>query len=199
MKSGLQLISEERERQRGPQHAFTEAHDDAHTDGQLVDLAEQYLHDADPGDIQRYGRQLAKAGAAIAAEIDRIVRATGGTVTFAEQNRGIHQTGGDPDNRDGSQANAQAGLPVPAPVGTDDNKTGLLAGGNKPQAGDEPTGADATRRGTAGATQARADTQSPAQAKAAARRDAASKVAAQRSAARKARTATAKATAKSKK
>lgn len=198
MKSGIQLISEERERQRGPQFAFTEAHDAAHTDGQLVDLAEQYLHDADPGDIQAYGRNLAKAGAAIAAEIDRIVRATGGTVTFAEQNRGIHQTGGDPDNRDGSQANAQAGLPVPAPVGTDDNKTGLLAGGSKPQAGD-PTGADATRRGTPGATQARADTQSPAQAKAAARRDAATKAATQRSATRKDRTAKAKVSAKAKK
>ncbi len=132
MKNGLTLIGEERVRQRGPQFAFTDAHDDAHTDGQLVDLAEHYLDEADPNQVQDYGRNLIKAGAAIAAELDRVIRATGGTVAFATQNLGIHQTGGDPDNRDGSQANAQAGEPVRTPVGRDDNKDGSLAGGNKP-------------------------------------------------------------------
>lgn len=189
MKSGLQLIGEERERQRGPQFAFTESHDDAHTNGELVDLAEQHLHDADPTNIQQYGRNLAKAGAVIAAELDRVIRATGGTVTFAEANRGIHQTGGDPDNRDGSQANAQANEPVRTPVGRDDNKDGSLAGGNKPVVGDEGSDNE-TRRGTPGSTQRSSD--ADARTRTAAKRDAAAKTAARRSSVRKARFAATK-------
>lgn len=133
MKNGVTLIGEERERQRGPVFAFTDAHDDAHTNGELVDLAEHFLDEADPANTQEYGRALVKAGAAIAAELDRLTRATGGTVSFSEPDSGIHQRGaGDPDNRDGSQANAQANEPIRAPVGEDDNKTGKLAGGSKP-------------------------------------------------------------------
>jgi hypothetical protein len=153
MKSGIVLIQEERSRQRGPTFTFTDEHDNELINGELTDLAEHYLDEADPANPQEYVRNLVKAGAAIAAEIDRVVRSTGGTITFSEQHRGIHQEGGDdPDNRDGSQANAQADQPVRTPVGRDDNKDGRLAGGDKPVLEEEEPEKAGTRANTVPST-----------------------------------------------
>jgi hypothetical protein len=133
MKNGVTLIGEERDRQRGAQFGFTDAHDDAHTNGELVDLAEHLLDEADPTDLQQYGRKIVRAAACLAAELDRITRATGGRISFSTTPHGIAQGGpADKDNRDGSQANLHANDPVRTPVGRGDNKDGSLAGGNKP-------------------------------------------------------------------
>lgn len=93
MKTGVQLISEERQRQIEIKK-WTADHDDGHTDGSLVVSAAQVAcdgtdaHVEDPldrdwGIVARHGvngkepdrlHMLAVAGALIAAEIDRIQR-----------------------------------------------------------------------------------------------------------------------------
>lgn len=84
MTTGATLIAMERDHQRA--NGRTAAHDDLHTDGSLVTAALVY---ADPGtalvtwpwdglprDIRRDRvTDLVKAGALIAAEIDRLLRA----------------------------------------------------------------------------------------------------------------------------
>jgi len=90
--NGIDLIKAERERQVSAQE-WTPQHDDGHTWGQLADAAMAYLHQysEDPiKDVVAPGvwpweseswkpsadpvRNLVKAGALIAAEIDRIQR-----------------------------------------------------------------------------------------------------------------------------
>lgn len=94
MKSGAQLIFEERQRQVD-EEGWTRAHDDSHTDGELAKAAESYLSTVTnpdeeenpprpawdwPWDKQWWKpspdpvRNLVKAGALIAAEIDRLQR-----------------------------------------------------------------------------------------------------------------------------
>ena len=97
MKTGIELIAEERAEQIG-KHGWTPEHDDTHTDGSLRVVAATLAcdgtdaavtdpldrgSDCDPwglleklqGDENRVHR-LAVAGALIAAEIDRIQRET---------------------------------------------------------------------------------------------------------------------------
>lgn len=91
--TGIALIASERVRQIAGE-GFTHAHDDAHTDGSIELAAECYIHYG--GEIHRYPAgmppslwpweakawkpsedhtlNLIKAGALIAAEIDRIAR-----------------------------------------------------------------------------------------------------------------------------
>ena len=92
MKTGTQLITEERQRQIS-QEGWTPEHDDTHADGELaaaaVAYAEYYLtngHDETPPPMWPFSpecfspsgdlRMLVKAGALIAAEIDRLQRLT---------------------------------------------------------------------------------------------------------------------------
>ena len=95
MKTGIELIAAERERQITAE-GWTTAHDDEHTDGSLSEAADSYIQAA--GTQMRGGcgwhvepqnwpwqsewwkpsddpvRNLVKAGALIAAEIDRLSR-----------------------------------------------------------------------------------------------------------------------------
>lgn len=101
MKTGIELISEERKRQV-EQEGWTPEHDDGHTDGELIEAARAYALYAEalsfphtdtfkdlmqgrtPHDwpwssewwkpSQDKVRNLVKAGALIAAEIDRLQR-----------------------------------------------------------------------------------------------------------------------------
>lgn len=87
---GVQLIADERQRQISAEH-WTADHDDAHTDGELRDAAIAYAiacedrpdhnrPDLWPWDLSSWKpsndpiRNLVKAGALIAAEIDRLQR-----------------------------------------------------------------------------------------------------------------------------
>lgn len=83
---GVRLIATERERQVA-QEDWTPQHDDAHTDGELVRAAVCYLAASYNGDMPNWPwdyswwkpsddpiRNLVKAGALIAAEIDRLHR-----------------------------------------------------------------------------------------------------------------------------
>lgn len=94
LETGIQLISKERDRQLFV-HGFNAAHDDKHTDGELAKAAESYLNAVtcpdEEGDEKGKPRpswdwpwdkdwwrpsqddvqNLVKAGALIAAEIDR--------------------------------------------------------------------------------------------------------------------------------
>lgn len=76
MLSGIELIFAERERQI-KEKGYTSKHDDSYTDGQLSVIAEKYMF----GSITKIGLtteerivELSKAGALIAAEIDRLQR-----------------------------------------------------------------------------------------------------------------------------
>lgn len=86
---GVRLIALERNRQI-EEEGFTEEHDDDYEDDELLQAAAGYLlHEVDPSDGKPAywpwflnwwkpadrKRNLVKAGALIAAEIDRIVRA----------------------------------------------------------------------------------------------------------------------------
>ena len=87
MKNGVDCIREERERQMA-KHKYTPGHDTMYTDGELLRAAVAYIQQAlysglKPfGDVwpfskesfndEGYKRSLEKAGALIAAEIDRI-------------------------------------------------------------------------------------------------------------------------------
>lgn len=104
MKTALELITEERQRQI-EQHGWTPEHDDTHAAGQLAHAAAGYAHHAgfqsgdmeDPEDMVVYDtagkipprwpfsfswwkpsrdrkRNLAKAGALILAELERVIR-----------------------------------------------------------------------------------------------------------------------------
>ena len=81
MKSGIELISEERERQI-IEERWTSVHDDSHNKGELVLAAHCYITDsvfAWPWDIEWYKpkdriKNLVRAGALLAAELDRIQR-----------------------------------------------------------------------------------------------------------------------------
>ena len=96
MKSGIEIISEERERQIAVE-GWSSEHDDQHTDEELAQAAATYVYPdrlAYPGrdevwpenwdsewfkptfhlGIQGRIKELAKAGALIAAEIDRLGR-----------------------------------------------------------------------------------------------------------------------------
>lgn len=91
MKTGIELIAQERARQVS-QEEWTERHDDAHTEGELAEAACCYANPKhSPGFLARWWpwdrefwkpapdnrvRELVKAGALIAAEIDRLNRAT---------------------------------------------------------------------------------------------------------------------------
>lgn len=98
MKTGIELIAAERKRQEMEEH-WSPGHDDSHEYGELRDAAESYLHELRTRPIRASGlsmkssppawpwdehwwkptndvvRQLVKAGALIAAEIDRLQRA----------------------------------------------------------------------------------------------------------------------------
>lgn len=97
MKTGAELIAEERERQIAAE-GFTAAHDDCHVSDELVMAARAYALPPeqrrgmfDPTDARVWPwdetwwrptpndrvRELVKAGALIAAEIDRLNRASG--------------------------------------------------------------------------------------------------------------------------
>jgi len=98
MKTGIQLIMEERERQIS-QEGWTPEHDDQHVHGELNRAAQRYaqlaavqvVNTAMPGmaptgwpwesawwkPSEDPRRNLVKAGALIAAEIDRLNRAVG--------------------------------------------------------------------------------------------------------------------------
>ncbi len=88
--AGVELIKAERQRQI-EKEGWTPQHDDAHTDGALVDAAAAYISQAGghnwSGDVPHEWpweaegwrpttplRDLVKAGALIAAEIDRLLR-----------------------------------------------------------------------------------------------------------------------------
>jgi hypothetical protein len=88
MKDGATLIAEERQRQVS-QEGYNEEHDDQHIGQQLVHAAAAYLlrrpwmwpwqmrlwkGAAAPTDLDGRLRELAKAGALVAAEIDRVQR-----------------------------------------------------------------------------------------------------------------------------
>lgn len=89
MKTGIELIAQERERQILSEH-WSAAHDDMHQDKELAQAAACYALDytqkynlgrAWPWDSKCWKptpenpiKQLAKAGALIAAEIDRLQR-----------------------------------------------------------------------------------------------------------------------------
>ena len=101
MKTGIELIAEERERQISKE-GWTPEHDDEHTENQLANAAATYAMDSDCrealtnliGDFKLLGvpptwpwdeewykptpddriKELVKAGALIAAEIDRLQR-----------------------------------------------------------------------------------------------------------------------------
>ena len=76
MLTGAQLIYAERERQIRI-FGYNSEHDDAHSDGQLTMLAEKYMFGSKAGlNTTVDGRiyELSKAGALIAAEIDRLQR-----------------------------------------------------------------------------------------------------------------------------
>jgi hypothetical protein len=84
--TGVELITQERQRQIDAE-GWTPEHDDHHRDGELVAAALVYADRADPPLVEwPWGelpaglgvariRDLTKAGALIAAEIDRLVRA----------------------------------------------------------------------------------------------------------------------------
>ena len=94
--TGAELISKERERQIN-QEGWTLEHDDEHVDDELRDAAYCYLYAEEndivasngrpfswPWDMESWKptdkvRNLIKAGALIAAEIDRIQRSTNGS------------------------------------------------------------------------------------------------------------------------
>lgn len=93
--NGAELIAAERQRQTEAE-GWTPEHDDEHTKGELVHAARAYAscyqlpffhaeHAGWPWDEASWKpnadpvRNLAKAGALIAAEIDRLQRATGAT------------------------------------------------------------------------------------------------------------------------
>lgn len=98
--SGVSLIATERARQVSVE-GWTPEHDDEHDGSELLDAASCYL--ADPDSFERYNvphdwpwddaawkptpndrvRELVKAGALIAAEIDRLLRARGESVEVA--------------------------------------------------------------------------------------------------------------------
>lgn len=89
--NGAELIAVERQRQV-EQEGWTPEHDDAHSDGEMVRAAVCYMAHATTGVVFRGQwpweaeswkpadpiRSLAKAGALIAAEIDRLQRADSG-------------------------------------------------------------------------------------------------------------------------
>jgi len=112
MKTGAELIAEERERQIS-EEGWTEAHDDQHNEGELVAAAACYAQYASitahvgpnatrllsPPPMWPWERHwwkpsedvrcLVKAGALIAAEIDRLQRQpSGSTTTIGEQEGG---------------------------------------------------------------------------------------------------------------
>ncbi len=82
MKSGIKLITEERRRQVESE-GWSRAHDDSHGNGELVEAAVCYaVGNSDRWPWDKYWwkpsgrvRDLVKAGALIAAEIDRLQRA----------------------------------------------------------------------------------------------------------------------------
>ncbi len=90
-KTRAELIWFERRRQIA-EEGWTPAHDDAHEDGELVDAAVCYVHsDSHPASVapclwpwpdgwkpKDQISNLVRAGALIAAEIDRLQRAAGG-------------------------------------------------------------------------------------------------------------------------
>lgn len=85
--NGVELISEERRRQVD-QEGWTAAHDDTHAKGELARAAAMYATPSRRRDFKLWPwslswwkptpdnrvRELAKAGALIAAEIDRLLR-----------------------------------------------------------------------------------------------------------------------------
>ena len=76
MLTGVQLIYAERERQISVK-GYNSEHDDAHSDGQLTMLAEKYIFGCNTKVGSTTGeriKELSKAGALIAAEIDRLQR-----------------------------------------------------------------------------------------------------------------------------
>jgi hypothetical protein len=88
--NGVELIAAERERQV-TEEGWTPEHDDQHKGGQLAEAAACYAVQASGGTVTRYDwpweskwwkpgdplRGLVKAGALIAAEIDRLQRREG--------------------------------------------------------------------------------------------------------------------------
>ena len=76
MLTGVQLIRAERERQVSVK-GYNSEHDDTHSDGQLTLFAEKYMLGSKArlsGSIDARISELSKAGALIAAEIDRLQR-----------------------------------------------------------------------------------------------------------------------------
>lgn len=76
MLTGVQLIYAERERQISVK-GYSSEHDDAHSDNQLTMLAEKYMFGSKArlnGTTDARISELSKAGALIAAEIDRFQR-----------------------------------------------------------------------------------------------------------------------------
>jgi hypothetical protein len=87
--TGVELIAEERQRQVDVE-GWTEKHDDLHTSGQIAEAARCYLEGRNPAAsrmivgwpwLEKWWkpskdpvRNLVKAGALIAAEIDRLQR-----------------------------------------------------------------------------------------------------------------------------
>ena len=87
MKTGVELIAEERQRQED-EEGWTPEHDDQHTEYELAHAAACYLMRDDSDILKKYWpfgwpwwkpshsrvRNLVKAGALVAAEIDRVQR-----------------------------------------------------------------------------------------------------------------------------
>lgn len=107
MKTGTKLIAEERERQISVEK-WTPEHDDAHTAFQLSKAAIAYLFAAQGNSQKAYMwwpfneqfressgelRDLVKAGALIAAEIDRLQRADDKKIKLHLTKDGKHVTG----------------------------------------------------------------------------------------------------------
>ena len=84
MKTGIELITEERQRQI-EKEGWTEEHDDEHVDGDLAQAAAAYAtnlitlwpweYESWRPSVDDRRKNLIKAGALIAAEIDRVNRA----------------------------------------------------------------------------------------------------------------------------
>lgn len=146
MKTGIQIITEERERQLNKE-GWTPEHDDTHVDGELANAAVTYAMTEDMRDtVNNWGndymlyfwpfelewykptpddriKELAKAGALIAAEIDRYIR--GEYKKILEMNKsgyaGVLQNGNIVDRRKYPEAiavrqNFALGIPEPKEV-----------------------------------------------------------------------------------
>lgn len=104
MRTGIELIAAERERQITAE-GYTAAHDDEHADGELVKAALCYLSHVDGSSLAGIGwpwddgwnpsdddtRTLAKVGAMVAAEIDRRNRGQNETSAATGSERRNHE------------------------------------------------------------------------------------------------------------